>query len=115
VSLIHRYATLGRAADGASRCARGSAKLNSTLRTLSVPSVLMAHGGIKLLRLPLAAVVQHPGSRQVGNCMECGAPVSEGDPFLRYRGDYYHAHGCLERNPPGLNRYLTPTRQEHRL
>lgn len=43
-------------------------------------------------------------SRRLGNCAECGAPVSDSDPFIRYRGEYYHAHDCAERNPPATRR-----------
>jgi hypothetical protein len=33
---------------------------------------------------------------------DCGPPVTESDPFIRYRRESYRAHGCAESNPPVL-------------
>jgi hypothetical protein len=43
-------------------------------------------------------------NHRLGDCAECGAPVSDSDPFIRYRGEYYHANGCAELNPPATRR-----------
>jgi hypothetical protein len=50
----------------------------------------------------LMSILAH--SHRLGDCAECGAPVSDSDPFIRYRGEYYHAHDCVERNPPATRR-----------
>jgi hypothetical protein len=42
------------------------------------------------------------GNGQLGVCAVCGAAVVDGEPYLRYRGEYYHAHGCLESGLPAL-------------
>jgi hypothetical protein len=42
------------------------------------------------------------GNGQIGVCAVCGAAVVDGEPYLRYRGEYYHAHGCLESGLPAL-------------
>jgi hypothetical protein len=40
------------------------------------------------------------GERRLGKCVACQEPVYENQAFLRYRGDYYHAGLCVERDPP---------------
>jgi hypothetical protein len=60
--------------------------------------------GLRLGRETLVALVSVAASRRLRDCAHCGRPVTEGDPFIRYRGDYYHAHGCVESHPPALTR-----------
>lgn len=70
---------------------------------IALPAEITIRGvsiGHKMLSLLLPAA----HNDRLGACAECGAPVAESDPFLRYRGDYYHAHGCAETNPPALSR-----------
>lgn len=47
--------------------------------------------------------------RHLGACAVCGHPVYADEAFLRYLGDYYHASGCLERDPPALRRAARPS------
>jgi hypothetical protein len=56
--------------------------------------------GRKMLSVLLPAAENH----RLGACAACGVPVTQSDPFIRYRGEYYHAHGCAETNPPALSR-----------
>jgi hypothetical protein len=60
--------------------------------------------GIQLGRKILAALGPAADNHRLGPCAACGAPVAETDPFIRYHGEYYHAHGCAESNPPALKR-----------
>jgi hypothetical protein len=39
-------------------------------------------------------------------CAECGARVTDADPFIRYHGEYFHASVCAESNPPALRHRL---------
>jgi hypothetical protein len=50
--------------------------------------------------MALAVLVTPAADRRRGVCVVCGGPLIGGDPFLRNRGEYYHAHNCLESNPP---------------
>lgn len=60
--------------------------------------------GLRLGRKLLSVLLLAADNQQLGACADCGAPVTDRDPFIRYRGDYYHAHGCAETNPPALSR-----------
>jgi hypothetical protein len=61
--------------------------------------------------ITLSAETTIPGLGLGGKCSRCFYPppttntsepgrtavtVTESDPFIRYHGDYYHAHGCAE-------------------
>jgi hypothetical protein len=74
------------------------------LKTLVTPSVVIAVSSTKLVSTLLGALSRPAGARRLGYCVGCGGAVTAADPFLRYRGDYYHAHNCLESNPPALRR-----------
>jgi hypothetical protein len=60
--------------------------------------------GIRLARKILVALGPAAEKHRLGPCAACGAPVTESDPFIRYHGEYYHAHSCAESNPPALKR-----------
>ncbi len=45
-----------------------------------------------------------PSDRELGRCADCRQPVRADDPFLRYRGAYYHGGGCVECDPPAARR-----------
>lgn len=60
--------------------------------------------GLRLGRKILFALLRADDSHYLGACAECGNRVTQSDPFIRYRGDYYHAYGCAETNPPALRR-----------
>jgi hypothetical protein len=56
---------------------------------------------LQLVRSALSGLPPSAGGRRrVRVCAHCGAPVSSADPFIRYRGEYYHAHLCAEAHPP---------------
>lgn len=42
--------------------------------------------------------------RTLGTCVACARPVHADQPFLRYRGAYYHGSVCVERHPPAARR-----------
>lgn len=72
---------------------------------------LATHTALHSLRLAqrgLSALSPAAADAYLGPCVDCGAPVSKGDAFIRYRGEYYHAHGCAESNPPALRRGRMP-------
>jgi hypothetical protein len=73
---------------------------------LTLPGEAAARG-LRLGRETLVALFNVAGSPRLGDCAHCGALVTESDPFIRYRGDYYHAHGCVESHPPALTRGRT--------
>lgn len=60
--------------------------------------------GLRLGRKMLSMLIPAADNQQLEACADCGAPVTASDPFIRYRGDYYHAHGCAETHPPALSR-----------
>ncbi len=43
-----------------------------------------------------------PAAQDLGVCPICDRPVTNRDPFIRYLGEYFHAAGCAESNPPAL-------------
>jgi hypothetical protein len=67
---------------------------------VALPAAAAIHG-LGLGRQILAALLTG-AENHLGACAQCGAPVTKSDPFLRYRGEYYHAHDCAEFNPPAL-------------
>jgi hypothetical protein len=71
------------------------------------PAVVMVV--VRQLYRPLAGVLSTRPTRRVGVCVGCGKPVHDGDAFLRYRGDYYHASPCVEVDPPAARRHENPT------
>jgi hypothetical protein len=79
------------------------------LKALVMPSLAIAVGSTKLASTVLQSLSRPARARCLGYCVGCGGAVTATDPFLRYRGDYYHAHNCLESNPPGLRQ--SPTRR----
>jgi hypothetical protein len=72
--------------------------------TLIDLSAVPAIGGLKLARAALSALLPIGSGDRAPDCAQCGAPVRDGDPFLRYHGEYYHAHGCAEEHPPADRR-----------
>jgi hypothetical protein len=56
---------------------------------------------LRLTRKAASALLS-TANRHPRTCVACGRPVTDGDPFIRYRGEYYHAHGCAETDPPAL-------------
>jgi hypothetical protein len=72
----------------------------SVIERSSIPairSLRLARGALLLLH-PVGSAERPPA------CAQCGAPVRDDDPFIRYHGEYYHAHGCLENHPPAERR-----------
>jgi hypothetical protein len=63
-----------------------------------------AVGALRVGREIVVALFNVGDSRRLGDCAHCGTLVTESDPFIRYRGDYYHADGCVESHPPALTR-----------
>jgi hypothetical protein len=91
-------------AAGRSFCDEPPAPLN-----LAIGAVirLPAHTALRTLRLAqkgLSVLAPGEAHSHLGPCVCCGAPVLKGDAFIRYRGQYYHAHRCAEANPPALRR-----------
>jgi hypothetical protein len=81
---------------------RPAGPLNHAAGALIALPVETTIRGLRLgQKMLLALAADNP---RLGACVACGAPVTESDPFIRYRGDYYHAHGCAETNPPALSR-----------
>jgi anti-anti-sigma factor len=79
------------------------ALLEPALSVLAMPLTLVPISQISWLTRLVAAVVNSQiGEDDLGVCAACGEPVDRNDPFLRYRGQYYHAGSCLESNPPAL-------------
>jgi hypothetical protein len=69
---------------------------------------------LKWLAIPLAALITiAAGDRALGNCAACGDPVIDGDGFLRYRGEYYHAGDCVDYDPPALRNARARTAARH--
>lgn len=64
--------------------------------------IALALYGLRLTRKAASALVFPATHRHRRTCVACGSPVTDGDPFIRYRGEYYHAHGCAETDPPAL-------------
>ncbi len=87
-----------------------SATVTTVVRTVIIPASSFADNSLKLARLPLEAISRPAASTGLGCCVQCGAPVHDGDPFLRYHGEYYHADKCLESNPPALAQVDTRVR-----
>jgi hypothetical protein len=70
---------------------------------LAFPLNLIPTSEIQWLTRRIAALMSSRiGEGDPGICVACGEPVGRGDPFLRYRGEYYHAGSCLESDPPAL-------------
>lgn len=78
--------------------------LRGAVGTLIELSAVPAIGGLKLARAALSALLPIGSGDRAPDCAQCGAPVRDGDPFLRYHGEYYHAHGCAEEHPPAARR-----------
>jgi anti-anti-sigma factor len=82
--------------------------LEPALSVLAIPLTLISISQITwLTRLVAAAVNSQEGEDDLGVCVVCGKPVDREDPFLRSRGEYYHAGSCLESNPPAARAQLT--------
>lgn len=99
--LLDLLRTAARISGPAARAPR--ALLEPALSVLAIPLTLISISQITwLTRLVAAAVNSQAGEDDLGVCVACGKPVDREDPFLRYRGEYYHAGPCLESNPPAL-------------
>jgi hypothetical protein len=69
------------------------------------PALALSKSGTLLALRPARRLLSlDTGARELGSCVACGDAVRPGDAFLRYRGDYYHAGLCIERDPPALSR-----------
>jgi hypothetical protein len=111
MNLLHVLATRGAslAAARPSGLVRPARRLNHTATGLIALPGRATIRGLVLGRKTLSVLVPAAGNNGLGPCAACGEPVTESDPFIRYRGEYYHAHGCAETNPPAL------TRRQHRV
>ncbi len=78
------------------------------LKALITPPLAVVMSTTTLASTVLQALSRPTGPRRLNHCAGCGGAVTATDPFLRYRGDYYHAHNCLESNPPAARH--NPTR-----
>lgn len=58
--------------------------------------------GLRITHRTVSAFLPASENHRLGDCVDCGKPVTKSDPFIRYRGGYYHAHGCAELRPPAL-------------
>ena len=94
---------------GLSRAGNRTFGLNSPARRLNLTADALialpadtAIRGLSITWKALLTVLPAKDDRRLGACADCGAPVTESDPFIRYRGDYYHAEGCAETHPPAL-------------
>lgn len=77
------------------------------MRNLVMPLSLTATSQLIQARRYVTALVRRvTATDDLGICVVCGEPVGRNDPFLRYRGDYYHGAKCLESHPPGAERVL---------
>jgi hypothetical protein len=83
---------------------RSSDPLKGLLEVAFVAATSVAANSVALGFLPLKRLSQPAQDRYLGSCVQCGNSVSHEDPFLRYHGEYYHAHGCIENHPPALTR-----------
>jgi hypothetical protein len=78
-----------------------------TMRNFVMPLSLTAPSQLTQARNCVTALVRRvTGSDGLGVCVVCGEPVGRNDPFLRYRGEYYHGAKCVESHPPGAERVL---------
>jgi hypothetical protein len=80
----------------------------SAASALTGPLVTLAVASARLASAPVRMVLDLAADRTLGPCASCGSPVSADDPFLRYRGDYYHADRCVEWDPPALRHANVP-------
>jgi hypothetical protein len=81
---------------------RAPEPLKELLKVALFPATSIAENSIKLGRRPLKRLSDPARNRHLGNCVQCGTPVRNDHPFLRYHGEYYHTHGCIENQPPAL-------------
>lgn len=58
--------------------------------------------GARRTYAPIDAWLRGGDLKRLGSCAACGAPVHDGDAFLRYRGEYFHGGPCVEHDPPAL-------------
>lgn len=72
--------------------------------TLIGRSAVPAIHGLRRARTGLSSFLPVGSGGHSPACAQCGAPVRDGDPFIRYRGEYYHAHRCVEDHPPADRR-----------
>jgi hypothetical protein len=72
------------------------------VRALIDIPVALAVAGLTWLQDPLKRLLALTDEKPLGPCPACGAPVFESDPFLRYRGEYYHGDLCTDLDPPAL-------------
>jgi hypothetical protein len=93
---------IGRLALAAGRPSRGEDWANSlhvAAGALIGWSAVPAAQSLRLARSALS-VFFPVGTGDPRACAQCGAVVRDGDPFIRYHGEYYHAHRCAEDHPP---------------
>jgi hypothetical protein len=78
------------------------ASLRFVVRTAITPPRVIAARSTQFARTARQALSRPGGPRRLGDCVGCGRAVTSEDPYLRYRGDYYHADNCVESDPPAL-------------
>jgi hypothetical protein len=85
------------------------ALIDSPIRTLALSLTLIPTTQIRWLTSLIDARVSSVGDGDdLGVCATCGKPVARDDPFLRYRGRYYHGGSCVESDPPALRARAQP-------
>lgn len=71
-------------------------------RYFLAPPIALLTLAFRNLTTSLAAGLGWPNSTPGRVCAACGEVVRDQDPFLRYRGEHYHAGPCLEHHLAGL-------------
>ena len=59
--------------------------------------------GLSLARRTLLALLPANDNQRLGDCVDCGAPVTEGDPFIATAATTT-THTAVPKNPPALSR-----------
>jgi hypothetical protein len=80
------------------------------INALAIPLLSTSTNEIGRLTSLIVTLMRPMGGNQDGRaCVVCGDPIGRDDPFLRYRGDYYHAGSCIESDPPALRAHAQLT------
>jgi hypothetical protein len=110
MNVLHAFPTrsVNRGGNGTFGLGFPAAQLSLAASALIALHVDTATGSLRLGQRFFSALLPSIANNHLGTCVHCGAPVTDGDPFIRYRGEYYHAHACAESNPPALSRRQVP-------
>lgn len=76
--------------------------VNPASRLITAPLTQFATA-LNRVAPPLIRELVWPGALRPRTCVACGHPVRDHDAFLRYRGEYFHAEPCVERDLPALH------------